>query len=168
LGVLRPIAREEIDRMPPIVVPSIGALKSMVGQKLGVSEWVTITQQQINSFAEATGDHQWIHVDVERAKRESPFKQPIAHGYLTISLAPVLLQQIVRVEGVRMAVNRGLESMRLPAPVLAGARVRMSAELKDVREMSGGSARVTFGMVFEVEGGGKPACIADAIYVYSP
>jgi acyl dehydratase len=154
--------------MPPTVVPSIGTLKSLVGQKLGVSEWVTVTQQQINSFAEATGDHQWIHVDVERARRESPFKQPIAHGYLTIALAPVLLPQVVRVEGVRMAVNYGLESMRLPAPVPSGARVRMSAELKDVREMPGGGARVTFGMVFEVEGGGKPACIADAIYVYYP
>ncbi|MBS1104670.1 MAG: putative enoyl-CoA hydratase 1 [Deltaproteobacteria bacterium] len=154
--------------MPPTVVPSIGALKSLVGQKLGVSEWVTVTQQQINSFADATGDHQWIHVDVERAKRESPFKQPIAHGYLTISLAPVLLPQVVRVEGVRMAVNYGLESMRLPAPVPSGARVRMSAEMKDVRDMPGGGARVTFGMVFEVEGGAKPACIADAIYVYYP
>ena len=154
--------------MAPTVVPSIGALKSLVGQKLGVSDWVTVSQQQINSFAEATGDHQWIHVDVERAKRESPFKQPIAHGYLTISLAPVLLPQVVRVEGVRMAVNYGLESMRLPAPVPAGARVRMSAELKDVREMPGGGARATFGLSFEVEGGGKPACIADAIYVYYP
>ena len=154
--------------MPPTVVPSIGALKSFVGQKLGTSDWTTVSQQQINSFAEATGDHQWIHVDVERAKRESPFKQPIAHGYLTISLAPVLLPQVVRVEGVRMAVNYGLESMRLPAPVPAGARVRMSAELKDVREMPGGGARATFGLAFEVEGGGKPACIADAIYVYYP
>ena len=154
--------------MAATVVPSIAALKSLVGQKLGVSDWVTVSQQQINSFAEATGDHQWIHVDVERAKRESPFKQPIAHGYLTISLAPVLLPQVVRVEGVRMAVNYGLESMRLPAPVPAGARVRMSAELKDVREMPGGGARATFGLAFEVEGGGKPACIADAIYVYYP
>ena len=154
--------------MAATVVPSIGALKSLVGHKLGVSDWVTVSQEQINSFADATGDHQWIHVDVERAKRESPFKQPIAHGYLTISLAPVLLPQVVRVEGVRMAVNYGLESMRLPAPVPSGSRVRMSAELKDVREMPGGGARATFGLAFEVEGGGKPACIADAIYVYYP
>jgi acyl dehydratase len=107
-------------------------------------------------------------IDPGRAKRESPFQQPVAHGYLTISLAPVLLPQVVRVEGVRMAVNYGLESMRLPAPVPAGARVRMAAELKDVREMPGGGARATFGLAFEVEGGGKPACIADAIYVYYP
>ena len=154
--------------MAATVVPSIGALKSLVGQKLGVSDWVTVSQEQINSFAEATGDHQWIHVDVERAKRESPFKQPIAHGYLTISLAPVLLPQVVRVEGVKMAVNYGLESMRLPAPVPSGARVRMSAELKDVREMPGGGARATWGLTFEVEGGTKPVCVADAIYVYLP
>lgn len=154
--------------MAPTIVPSVSSLKSFVGRKLGVSEWVTVTQAQIQSFAEATGDYQWIHVDVERAKRDSPFKQPIAHGYLTISLAPVLLPQVVQVEGVRMAVNYGLESMRLPAPVPAGARLRMAAELKDVRDMPGGGARVTFGMIFEVEGGAKPACIADAIYVYYP
>lgn len=154
--------------MSPTVIPSIGALKSFVGQKLGASDWVTVTQQQIQAFADATGDQQWIHVDVERAKQDSPFKQPIAHGYLTISLAPVLLPQVVRVEGVRMGVNYGLESMRLPAPVPSGARLRMSAELKDVREMPNGGARATWGLTFEVEGGGKPACVADAIYVYLP
>jgi len=154
--------------MTPTIVPSIAALKSLVGQKLGASEWTTVAQKQIDAFAEATGDHQWIHVDVERAKRESPFKQPIAHGYLTISLAPVLLPEVVRVEGVKMAINYGLESMRLPAPVPAGSRVRMSAELRDVREMPGGGARATWGLTFEVEGGTKPVCVADAIYVYLP
>jgi acyl dehydratase len=154
--------------MAVTVIPSIGALKSFVGQKLGTSDWTTVTQAQIQAFAEATGDHQWIHVDVERAKRESPFKQPIAHGYLTISLAPALLPQVVRVEGVKMGVNYGLETMRLPAPVPSGARVRMSAELKDVRDMPGGGARATFGLTFEVEGGAKPVCVADAIYVYLP
>jgi acyl dehydratase len=154
--------------MTPTIVPNVAALKSLVGQKVGTSDWTTVSQQQIDAFAEATGDHQWIHVDVERAKRESPFKQPIAHGYLTISLAPVLLPQVVRVEGVKMAVNYGLESMRLPAPVPSGSRVRMSAELKDVREMPGGGARATWGLTFEVEGGTKPVCVADAIYVYMP
>lgn len=154
--------------MAATVIPSIAALKGFVGQKLGTSDWTTVSQKQIEAFAEATGDHQWIHVDVERAKRESPFKQPIAHGYLTISLAPALLPQVVRVDGVKMAVNYGLESMRLPAPVPSGARVRMSAELKDVREMPGGGARATFGLTFEVDGGTKPVCVADAIYVYLP
>jgi acyl dehydratase len=152
----------------PVVVPSISALKGLVGKRLGASEWTTVTQRQIDAFAEATGDHQWIHVDVERARRESPFKGPIAHGYLTVSLAPALLPQVLRVEGVRLGVNYGLEKMRLPAPVPAGARVRLVAELKDVREMPGGGARATLGLTFELEGASKPACVADAVYVYYP
>lgn len=150
----------------PTVIPDLPSLKQFVGKHLGWSDWVTVTQQQIQLFADATGDHQWIHVDVERAKQQSPFKGPIAHGYLTIALAPALLPQIVRVEGIRMGVNYGLDKMRLPAPVPAGARVRLGAELKDVRDMPNGGARATFGLVFEVEGGTKPVCTADAIYVY--
>ncbi len=150
----------------PTVIPSIAALREFVGKPLGRSDWTTVSQEQIQRFADATGDQQWIHVDAERAKAQSPFKAPIAHGYLTISLAPVLLPQIVRVDGIRMGVNYGLDKMRLPAPVPAGARVRLAAEIKDVREMPGGGARVTFGLTFEVEGGTKPACLADAIYVY--
>ncbi len=152
----------------PTVVPDIPSLKSLVGQRLGPTDWVEVTQEKIDAFAEATGDHQWIHVDVERAGRESPFKQTIAHGYLTLSLAPALLPQLVRVNGVRLGVNYGLDKMRLPAPVPAGSRVRLAAELKDVRDMPGGGARATFGLHIEVEGGGKPACVADAIYVYYP
>jgi acyl dehydratase len=152
----------------PTVIPSVRALKQFVGKPLGASSWVTVSQEQINAFADATGDHQWIHVDVERARRESPFKGTIAHGYLTLSLAPSLLPEIFRVEGARMGVNYGIEKMRLPAPVPAGARVRVLAELKDVRDMPGGGARATLGLVFEIESGGKPACVADAIYVYYP
>jgi acyl dehydratase len=152
----------------PVVIPNVAALKSFVGQKLGPSGWVTVGQEQIDAFARATGDQQWIHVDVERARRESPFKGPIAHGYLTISLAPVLLPTLVRVDGLRMAVNYGLEKMRLPAPVPSGARVRLAAELKNVREMPGGGARATWSLTFEVEGSDKPACVADAVYVYFP
>lgn len=152
----------------PVVIPSVSALKSFVGQKLGPSEWTPVSQEQIEAFARATGDHQWIHTDVERARRESPFGGPVAHGYLTISLAPVLLPTIVEVRGVRMAVNYGLEKMRLPAPVPSGARVRLSAELKNVREMPGGAARATIGLTFEVEGSEKPACTADAVYIYFP
>jgi acyl dehydratase len=152
----------------PTIVPGIPALKPLVGTRLGVSDWVTVTQETIDAFADATGDHQWIHCDVERAKRESPFKGTIAHGYLTLSLAPALMPQVVQVEGVRMGVNYGVEKMRLPAPVPAGARLRMAADLKDVREMPGGGARAIFGLSFEVEGQSKPACIADVIYVYYP
>ncbi|HME73081.1 MAG TPA: MaoC family dehydratase [Myxococcota bacterium] len=152
----------------PTVIPSVRALKQFVGKSLGTSSWVTVSQEKINAFAGATGDHQWIHVDTERARRESPFKGTIAHGYLTLSLAPSLLPEIFRVEGARMGVNYGIDKMRLPAPVPAGGRVRVSAELKDVRDMPGGGARATFGLIFEIEGGGKPACVADAIYVYYP
>jgi acyl dehydratase len=152
----------------PLVIPSVSALKGFIGQKLGPGEWVTVGQEQIDAFARATGDHQWIHVDVERARRESPFGGPIAHGYLTIALAPVLLPKLVEVQGVRMAVNYGLEKMRLPAPVPAGARVRLTAELKNVRELPSGAAHTTIGLVFEVEGGEKPVCTADAIYLYFP
>jgi len=151
-----------------VVIPSISALKSFVGQRLGPSDWKTVSQEQIEAFAQATGDHQWIHVDVERARRESPFGGPIAHGYLTIALAPVLLPELVDVRGVRMAVNYGLEKMRLPAPVPSGARVRLWAELKNVREMPSGAARTTIGLTFEVEGSSKPACTADAVYLYFP
>jgi acyl dehydratase len=152
----------------PLVIPGVPALKSFVGRRLGPSEWVTVGQEQIDAFARATGDHQWIHVDAERARRESPFGGPIAHGYLTIALAPVLLPKLVEVKGLRMAVNYGLDKMRLPAPVPAGARVRLSAELKNVRELPSGAAHTTIHLVFEVEGGDKPVCTADAIYLYFP
>jgi acyl dehydratase len=152
----------------PLVIPGVSALKGFIGQKLGPSDWVTVGQEQIDAFARATGDHQWIHVDVERARRDSPFGGPIAHGYLTIALAPVLLPMLVEVKGVRMAVNYGLEKMRLPAPVPSGSRVRLTAELKNVREMPSGAAHTTIGLVFEVEGGDKPVCTADAIYLYFP
>lgn len=152
----------------PTIIPGIHALKPLVGRRLGTSDWITVTQEQIQRFADATGDHQWIHCDVERARRESPFKGTIAHGYLTLALAPALMSQVLRVEGVRMGVNYGVEKMRLPAPVPAGARLRMSAEIKDVRDLPGGGARATIGLSFEVEGQAKPACVADAIYVYYP
>ncbi|MEB2344756.1 MAG: MaoC family dehydratase [Deltaproteobacteria bacterium] len=151
-----------------LVIPSVSALKSFVGQRVGPSDWMTVGQEQIDAFARATGDHQWIHVDVERARRESPFGGPIAHGYLTIALAPVLLPRLVEVKGARLAMNYGLERMRLPAPVPAGARVRLSAELKNVRELPSGAAHTTIHLVFEVEGGDKPVCTADAIYLYFP
>lgn len=152
----------------PTVIPGIPSIKDFVGVPLGPGDWVTVTQQQIDAFAEATGDRQWIHVDVERAGRESPFRRPVAHGYLTMALAPALLPSLVRVEKVGSIVNYGIDKLRLPAPVPAGARVRLSAEINDVREMSTGAARVRIGLRFEIEGGTKPACTANAIFVYLP
>jgi acyl dehydratase len=152
----------------PTSIPDIPSIKEFVGKPLGPTEWLTIGQEQIQDFARATGDHQWIHVDVERAKRESPFGGPIAHGYLTMSLAPALLPQLIQVENSSRTINYGADKVRLPRPVPAGARVRLSAQIKSVRNVPGGAARVTIALRFDVEGEKKPCCTADAIYVYFP
>jgi len=140
-------------------------LKSLVGQELGVSDWHPVTQEEVSGFADATHDHQWIHVDVERAKRESPFRGPIAHGYYTLSLAPYLMSQIWSVQGVRMGVNYGLNRLRFPAPVPVGARVRLRARLNALEAVAGGQ-QATVGLSFEVEGSDKPVCVAEAVYRY--
>ena len=120
-------------------INGIAELTSLVGEHLGYSDYVEITQQQVNLFAEATGDHQWIHVDVERAK-QGPFGGPIAHGYLTLSLGPRLAPQIYTVSGVAMGVNYGAEKVRFPAPVPVGSRLRLGATLADVSDVAGGGA----------------------------
>lgn len=143
---------------------SIDELLTAVGEQLGTSDWLEITQEQVNLFADATGDHQWIHVDAERAK-EGPFGQTIAHGYLTLSLLPQLLHQIYHVEGVRMGINYGLNKVRFPAPVPVGSRVRATAVLSEVKPVTGGvqsEATVTI----EIEGSDKPACVAESVVRY--
>jgi acyl dehydratase len=150
------------------VIPSLDDFADYEGTQLGVSDWVAIEQDRIDAFAEATGDRQWIHCDVERARRESPWKETIAHGYLTIALAPTLLDQLIRVDGGSAAINTGIDKMRLSSPVPAGSRVRMSAEIKNVRSLPGGRVRVEFALRFEVEGSAKPTCRASVNYVYLP
>jgi len=140
-------------------------VKSFIGKELGVSEWHLITQDEINKFADATHDHQWIHVDIERAKKESPFGGPIAHGYYTLSLAPYLLDQIWAVQGIKMGVNYGLNKLRFPSPVMIGKRVRARATLNNVEDIAGGM-QVTVGVAFELEGNDKPVCVAEALYRY--
>jgi acyl dehydratase len=135
------------------------------GQHLGFSDYVEVTQEQVNLFAEATGDHQWIHVDVERAKRESPFGGPIAHGYLTLSLGPRLVPQVVRVEGITMGVNYGCDKVRFPSPVPVGSKLRAGAELVDVADVPGG-VQVKMRVTFEVEGAEKPACVSENLFRY--
>ncbi len=122
-------------------IDGIGGLKQLVGEHLGYSEWHEVTQEQVNLFADATGDHQWIHVDVERAKA-GPFGGPIAHGYLTLSLVPVLLDEIMEVTGISMAINYGLNKLRFPAPVPVGSKVRAGATLAQLEDVTGG-AQVT-------------------------
>ena len=146
-------------------VHGLEELQTLVGPELGVSDWHQVTQEEVDLFAKATHDHQWIHVDPERCKRESPFGGPIAHGYYTIALAPTLLGQVMTVTGIRMGVNYGLNKMRLPSPVPVGSRVRLRATLVGYEPIAGG-ASVTIGLAFEVENQAKPACVAEVIYRY--
>ena len=152
----------------PLVIPDVASLKRFVGATLGPSEWVSVTQKRIELFADATDDQQWIHLDPERAARESPFGGTIAHGYLTLSMAPVLLSQVLRVEQAAMTVNYGLDKLRLHAPVRAGSRIRFLATIKSVRDIPGGAARVVIAMTIEVEGTTRPALVAEPILVYVP
>jgi acyl dehydratase len=146
------------------IVNGIDGLKAKVGEHLGYSNWVEVTQEQVNLFADATGDHQWIHVDPERAK-SGPFGGPIAHGYLTLSLAPMLLNSVLRVDGIAMGVNYGLNKLRFPAPVPVGSKLRLGATLAQVEDIAGG-AQVTLDLTFEVEGKDKPSCVAQAVFRY--
>jgi acyl dehydratase len=147
------------------IVNGLDELAALVGHELGVSDWHTVTQAEIDLFADATHDHQWIHVDPERCKRESPFGAPIAHGYYTLALAPALLARILEVRGVRMGVNYGLNRMRLPSPVPIGSRIRLRATLNAYEPFSGGAAG-TIACTFEIENQKKPACVAEVIYRY--
>src|SRR4051794_22879227 len=144
---------------------TMAELPGLVGQELGTSDWYEVPQEAVNLFADATGDHQWIHVDVERATAESPYGGPIAHGYLTLSLLIPLFEQVFTVTDTAMGVNYGLNKVRFPAPVPVGSKVRLTATLTGVEEVSGG-LQGTFRAVIEREGSDKPVCIAEPIYRY--
>jgi acyl dehydratase len=143
---------------------ALADLPGMVGKHLGHSDWELIDQDKINRFADATGDHQWIHVDIERAKA-GPFGTTIGHGYLTLSLIPVFVFQLLKVDGAKLVVNYGLNKARFPAPVPAGSRVRMGAEISAVEPVSGG-LQCTLACTFEIEGQPKPACVAEIVFRY--
>ena len=145
-------------------VNGIDNFHKLVGQQLGYSEWHRIDQDQINLFADATGDHQWIHVDPERAK-DGPFGGAIAHGYLTLSLAPVLLNKVLRVDNMKFGVNYGANKVRFPTPVPVGSELRMGVTVAAVDDTEGG-VQVTYDMVFEVRDAPKPACVAQVVYRY--
>jgi acyl dehydratase len=152
--------------MAPVIVSSVEELKTRVGEHLGYSDWLSIDQERVNLFADATGDHQWIHVDPERAKRESPFGGPIAHGFLTLSLIPDLIPQVLRVEGIKLAVNYGCDRVRFPAPVPVGAEVRLGAELQSVDDIGDGVAQAKVRYTVEVKQAPKPSCVADVLFRY--
>ncbi|SFP12368.1 Acyl dehydratase [Geodermatophilus dictyosporus] len=140
-------------------------VSGLIGQELGTSDWFEVTQDRVDTFADATGDHQWIHVDVERATAESPFGGPVAHGYLTLSLLVPLFAQVLVVTDTAMGVNYGLNKVRFPSPVPVGSRVRLTATLQEVSEFAGG-LQLTFAAVVEREGSEKPACTAEPVYRY--
>ena len=148
--------------MPTVI--DVAELESKVGEHLGYSGWTAITQERINLFADATADHQWIHVDPERAKT-GPFGGPIAHGYLTLSLIPGLLGEVFAVQGISMGVNYGANKVRFPSPVPVGAELRMGMTLAGVEEVAGGY-QVTLDAVLEVKDAPKPSCVAQVVYRY--
>jgi acyl dehydratase len=144
----------------------IEEFKGLVGTHLGYSEWIGIDQERIDLFADATGDHQWIHVDPERAK-DGPFGGTIAHGYLTLSLAPALLQQVITVQGMAFGVNYGCNKVRFPSPVPVGSDVRLGATVAEVEEVEGGrGVQVALDLTLEVRDATKPACVAQVVYRY--
>jgi acyl dehydratase len=142
-------------------------LLGAVGRQLGKSEWLTITQERVNGFADATDDHQWIHVDPARAK-SGPFGAPIAHGYLTLSLVNRFLPEIVEVRGISMGVNYGADRIRFPAPVKVGARIRGSAELVEAEQTKDGAVQAKIRVTVEIEGSDRPGCVVDTISRYYP
>jgi acyl dehydratase len=152
------------ERAVTTTVQSVDDLKPLVGQHLGYSDWVEIDQDRVNLFADATGDHQWIHVDPERAK-DGPFGGTIAHGYLTLSLVPVLARQVLAVEAVSLAVNYGCNKVRFPSPVPVGSSLRLGAALASVEDVEGG-VQVTLDVTLEARDAPKPACVSSVVYRY--
>jgi acyl dehydratase len=144
------------------VTRSLDELVALVGAEVGVSRWFALPQARIDTFAEATDDRQWIHVDPERCARESPYGVPVAHGFLTLSLVPAMLASVLRMEDVRMAVNYGLNKVRFPAPVPVDSRVRGRVVLAALEPMPG-CAQLTFEVTIECEGAAKPACVAEVL-----
>ena len=144
---------------------SAAELTAARGGELGTSDWVTVTQDAVNQFADATGDHQWIHVDPERAAH-GPFGTTIAHGYMTLSLLPALQHTMYSVEGIKLAINYGLNKVRFPAPVPVGSRVRATSTLVNVEDLGNGAVQLTVSTTVEVEGSSKPACVAESLVRY--
>ena len=151
--------------MEKLVINSFEEFASHEGQQLGISDWLLVDQNRINQFADATLDHQWIHVDVERAKKESPYKSTIAHGYLTLSLLPHLWGQIIEVNNLKMMVNYGMDKMRFGVPVITGSRIRLNAKLDKIENLRG-ICKAYIGFKIEIEGQRKPALQGEAQFLY--
>jgi len=144
-------------------VENIRELKQLVGQELGTSSWIEINQERIDKFADATGDHQWIHVDPERAKTDLPGGQTIAHGFLTLSLLPMITQEIYKVKGVRHSLNYGSDRVRFTSPVPSGSRVRGRYTLKSAEDVKNNGLKIVGETTIEIEGKDRPACVVESI-----
>jgi acyl dehydratase len=146
-----------------ITVHGLDEIKALAGRDLGRSDWLEITQERVNTFADATGDHQWIHVDVERAAA-GPFGGPIAHGYLTLSLVIPLFTGLLEITGTTMSVNYGLEKVRFPNPVRVGSKIRLAATVAEVTDVAGNGVQMVLDFTVEIDGQPKPACVARPVY----
>jgi acyl dehydratase len=151
--------------MPVLAVETPDALKDCVGKEIGASEWLLVTQERINQFAETTEDRQWIHLDRERAKRESPFRGTIAHGFLTLSLISRLMKDVLRIDGTRLTINYGLNRVRFPSPVREGSRIRGHFTLLSLHDL-GKAQEAVFTCSVECEGSTKPCCVAEWVVRY--
>lgn len=149
--------------MPIRVIRGLEELRSLVGQEIGKSDWHQITQDQIQAFADVTGDHQWVHCDPAMAAAYSPYGTTIAHGFLTLSLCTMLAMEVATIEGVRMGVNYGLNRVRFPNAVRVNARIRLASELTKLVDVHDGGVQVTYKQTYEIEGETKPACVAETI-----
>lgn len=143
-------------------IASIEELKSLVGQEVGVTGWFPVLQERVNLFAEATGDQQWIHIDVERSRRESPYGGTVAHGFLTLSLLPMLMESVISMSTSKMGVNYGLNKVRFPAPLPVDSKVRGRIAVMEVEDIAGG-VQITWKVTVEPEGGDKPVCVAELL-----
>ena len=146
-----------------ITVTGLDELKTLAGRDLGHSSWIEITQERVNTFADATGDHQWIHIDTERAG-SGPFGTTIAHGYLTLSLVIPLFGELLTINGIRMGINYGLDRVRFPSPVKVGAKIRLAGRVAGVEDVPGDGVQLALDFTVEIDGGAKPACVARALY----
>ncbi|MEU6760626.1 MaoC family dehydratase [Streptomyces sp. NPDC046685] len=149
--------------MPIALADGLDALTSLSGSDLGRTEWLEVTQDRVNTFADATDDHQWIHTDPQKAA-DGPFGGPIAHGYLTLSLIIPLFGELLGITGTKLSVNYGLDKVRFPAPVRVGARIRLHGVVGTVEEVKGNGVQMPVTFTVEIEGGDKPACVAQALY----
>lgn len=152
--------------MPQIILESPRSLKDFVGREMATTDWFTVTQDRITRFAEATEDRQWVHTDAERARRESPYHETIAHGFLTLSLLSHFVREAIEIRGARMGINYGLNRVRFPAPVRAGAKIRARITLQSERELSD-AIEAVFNVKIECEDSDKPCCVAEWVVRYS-